>query len=135
MCSAVRSYQGLDCQAVRCVFDILAIFHKSFRTIANIVDCLADATWHCVIGCMVAQTNRELEFRATNPIMTHNVQVATPIAGAVPVASAVPIATAPMSTRDVVLNSAGVPIQVAAVAAGSQAKVPIQGAGVSDMER
>ncbi len=54
-------------QVLRCVCDILAIFNRSFEHAAHIVDCAADCAFHVTAGCMLAQTNHEINFRAATP--------------------------------------------------------------------
>eukprot|EP01046_Picozoa_sp_COSAG06_P013346 COSAG06_NODE_806_length_12168_cov_195.038615_7_plen_365_part_00 len=51
-------------QLMRCVCDILAIFNKSFEQAAHCVDCAADCAFHITAGCMLAQTNHEVNYRA-----------------------------------------------------------------------
>lgn len=51
-------------QVLRCVCDILAIFNRSFEQAAHCVDCAADCAFHVTAGCMLAQTNHEVNFRA-----------------------------------------------------------------------
>ena len=59
------------------MFDILAIFDKSFRDLAHCVDCVADCAFHITAGCMIAQTNAELNYRAM-----HNAGMAQPLVAA-----------------------------------------------------
>ena len=64
-------------QCISCVFDILAIFDKSFKDLAHCVDCVADCAFHITAGCMIAQTNAELNYRAM-----HNAGMAQPLVAA-----------------------------------------------------
>lgn len=73
-------------QVLRCVCDILAIFNRSFEQAAHCVDCVADCAFHVTAGCMLAQTNHEINFRAMP-----SAGVATPVSSDV---QPVPHATA-----------------------------------------
>jgi hypothetical protein len=63
-------------QVLRCVCDVLAMFNRSFEHAAHCVDCAADCAFHVTAGCMLAQTNHEINFRATAP----SAGVAVPVA-------------------------------------------------------
>ncbi len=70
-------------QVLSCVCHVLAIFDKSFRDLAQCVDCAADCAFHMTAGCMLAQTNAELNYRAMP-----NAGMAAPLMTAAPVSSA-----------------------------------------------
>jgi len=48
-------------QLLSCVCWILAIFCEEFRSLAYIIDCIADCVTYSVLGCMVAQVEVELK--------------------------------------------------------------------------
>ena len=74
-------------------FKEIACAHKGFREAAHIVDCAADCAFHVTAGCMLAQTNHEINFRA---IPNAGIAVAVPIDGQpVPQATTTQLGAAP----------------------------------------
>lgn len=54
-------------QCLSCICDVLAIFDRSFKQIAKILDLIADLVYLSVSGCMVAQVTHELNIREGVP--------------------------------------------------------------------
>jgi len=50
-------------QLLRCVCDTMAIFYPEARDLANIIDIIADLTYHTVSGCMTAQVAHEINYQ------------------------------------------------------------------------
>ena len=48
---------------LRCVCDTVAIFYPDARDLANIIDIIAELTYHTVSGCMTAQVAHEINYQ------------------------------------------------------------------------
>jgi len=60
----VRLIRFNNCmQCLACFCEIMALFNRSFRDLAQIVRCAADITFITMMGCMVAQVKEEINFR------------------------------------------------------------------------
>jgi hypothetical protein len=54
-------HAGNCLQVLSCICHIAAIFIRDLRTLADIVDCIADTVVASVVGCMAVQINEELK--------------------------------------------------------------------------
>jgi len=72
-------------QLLACFCDILALIDGNFRALANLVNHIADLFYHCVSGCMTAQTAWEVDYQ--NSVGGNNTNTAVGINEA-PVAQA-----------------------------------------------
>ena len=51
-------------QVLSCLCHVAAIFQKELKELAQCVDCCAECAFHMTAGCMLAQTNHEVNYRA-----------------------------------------------------------------------
>jgi hypothetical protein len=79
-------------QVLSCLCHVAAIFQKELKELAQCVDCCAECAFHMTAGCMLAQTNAEVNFRAMP-----NAGMAAPLMAAAPVAAVV--ASAPPASQ------------------------------------
>lgn len=55
-------------QVLSCICNIAAIFINEIRDLARIIDWIAELCYHCVSGCMTAQTANEVDYqKSINP--------------------------------------------------------------------
>jgi hypothetical protein len=50
-------------QILSCVCHVLAMIDGNFRTLADIIDLIADLVYHTVSGCMTAQVAMEIDYQ------------------------------------------------------------------------
>lgn len=48
---------------LRCICDTVAVFYPDARDLANIIDLIAEITYHTVSGCMTAQVAHEINYQ------------------------------------------------------------------------
>lgn len=73
----IRINNCLQCMA--CICNVLSMFVSELKQLSRIIDFIAQLFYHCVSGCMSAQTAFEVDYQLTQgqPVAAHAARVET----------------------------------------------------------